>query len=343
MNLILNNIFSGTNEFLLFGVFGVVIVLFLVVDLGLVHKGPKKITQKDALMQTIFWIVISCIFGGLIYFFGGGAENAIEYFSAYVTEKALSVDNIFVILLILRYFKVKDEYYHDILFWGILGAIVFRAVFIFLGALLIGEFHWILYIFGIFLIYSGVKIFNEDEDMDIEPEKNILLRWAKKILPISKDERGGKFVFKEKGKLWFTPLFLVVLLIESTDLIFAVDSIPAAFAISQNEFIIYTSNIFAVMGLRAMFFLLANVLDKFYLLQKGLSIVLIFIGAKMLLEWSLVQSAFQLVGIEEHVHIPVIWSFVVIIAALTLSIVLSVIFPQEEEAVEPAETVEEEV
>ncbi|WP_420582443.1 TerC family protein [Reichenbachiella sp.] len=332
------NLFSGTNEALLFGIFGIVIILFLAVDLGLVHKGPAKITQKDALLQTIFWIVVSCIFGGLIYFFGGGANDALEYFSAYVTEKALSVDNIFVILLILRYFKIKDEYYHDILFWGILGAIVFRAIFIFLGALLIGEFHWILYIFGVFLVYSGIKIFNEDEDMEIEPEKNMLTRWAKKVLPISTEDRGGRFAFIENGKLWFTPLFLVILLIESTDLIFAVDSIPAAFAITQNEFVIYTSNIFAVMGLRAMFFLLANILDRFYLLQKGLSIVLIFIGVKMLMEMSIVQQGFQMAFGIEHAHIPIIWSFIVIMAALTLSIVLSVIFPQEEEIVKPVET-----
>lgn len=332
------NLFSGTNEGLLFGIFGIVIILFLAVDLGLVHKGPAKITQRDALLQTIFWIVVSTIFGGLIYYFGGGSEDALEYFSAYVTEKALSVDNIFVILLILRYFKIKDEYYHDILFWGILGAIIFRAVFIFLGALLIGEFHWILYIFGVFLVYSGIKIFNEDDDMEIEPEKNMLTQWAKKVLPISTEDKGGKFVFFEKGKLWFTPLFLVILLIESTDLIFAVDSIPAAFAITQNEFVIYTSNIFAVMGLRAMFFLLANILDRFYLLQKGLSVVLIFIGVKMLMEMSIVQQGFNWAFGIEHAHIPVVWSFIVIILALTLSIVLSVIFPQPEEIVEPIES-----
>ncbi|MGL1887548.1 MAG: TerC/Alx family metal homeostasis membrane protein [Reichenbachiella sp.] len=331
------NIFAGTNEVLLFGIFGIVIILFLVVDLGLLHKTSQKITQKDALLQTLFWIGVSVIFGGLIYFYGGGPDDAIMFFSAYVTEKALSVDNIFVILLILRYFKVKDEYYHDILFWGILGAIVFRAIFIFLGAILITQFHWILYIFGVFLIYSGIKIFNEEEEMEIAPEKNLLTKLAKKLLPVSDKEKGGKFVFRENGKFWFTPLFIVVLLIESTDLIFAVDSIPAAFAISQNEFIIYTSNIFAVMGLRAMFFLLANILDKFYLLQKGLSIVLVFIGAKMLLEWSLIQKGFNMIGIE-HAHIPVIWSFVVIMGALGFSIVFSILFPQKPEVVDPIET-----
>lgn len=312
---------------LLFGIFGVVIILFLAVDLGLVHKGAKKITQKDALLQTIFWVLVSCVFGALIYFYGGGQKDALEFFSAYVTEKALSVDNIFVILLILRYFNVKEEYYHDILFWGILGAIVFRAVFIFLGALLIGEFHWILYIFGVFLIYSGVKIFNEDEDMDIEPDKNPLVKYARKVLPISKEDKDGKFIFFENKKLWFTPLFIVIILIESTDLIFAVDSIPAVFAISQNEFVIYTSNIFAIMGLRAMFFLLANILDKFYLLQKGLSIVLIFIGAKMLLEII-------------HVEVPILLSFALIIGSLVAAVVLSLMFPQKvEEKEEETEVV----
>lgn len=310
------SLFSGHNEGLLFAVFGVVIVVFLIVDLGVFHKKHQKITQREALIQSIFWVLVSAVYGLLIYLYGGGSQDALEFFSAYVTEKALSVDNIFVILLILRYFKVKEEYYHNVLFWGILGAIVFRAVFIFVGALLIAQFHWILYVFGVFLVYSGIKLFAEDEDMEIAPEKNPLLRYARKILPMSTSDQGGKFWLRENGKLLFTPLFLVIILIESTDLIFAVDSIPAAFAITQNEFVIYTSNIFAVMGLRAMFFLLANVLDKFYLLQKGLSVVLIFIGAKMLAEIF-------------HLKIPIFISFGVIIGALVLAIVFSLIFPKK--------------
>lgn len=325
------SVLGGKNEPILFGVFGAVIILFLLVDLGVFHKKHHKISQKEALLQSIFWVAVSCVYGAIIYFKGGGSQDAIEFFSAYVTEKALSVDNIFVILLILRYFNVKEEYYHNILFWGILGAIVFRAIFIFLGGLLIGQFEWILYIFGAFLIYSGVKIFNEDEEMEIEPEKNIIVKYARKILPISKSDHGGKFYFKKMGKTFFTPLFIVILLIESTDLIFAVDSIPAAFAITRNEFVIYTSNIFAVMGLRAMFFLLANILDKFYLLQKGLSIVLIFIGAKMLLEWNLVQKGISYVTGIEHVHIDIKLSFAVIMITLVGSIVLSLVFPQKEE------------
>src|SRR5688572_8540053 len=207
-----------------------------------------------------------------------GRRGAVEYFSAYLTEYALSVDNIFVILLILKYFKVDETYYHKVLFWGILGAIVFRAIFIFVGAYFIHRFHWILYIFGVFLIYSGIKIYFEDGDEKIEPEKNPILKLCRKYLPITAGDQGGKFFFRENGKFAFTPLFLVIILIETTDVIFAIDSIPAAFAITQNEFLIYTSNIFAVMGLRAMFFLLAGIIDRFYLLQKGLSIILFFIG-----------------------------------------------------------------
>jgi tellurite resistance protein TerC len=250
-----------------------------------------------------------------------GTDAGLLYFSAYLTEKALSIDNIFVILLILKYFRVDESYYHKILFWGILGAIIFRAVFIFVGAYLIHQFHWILYIFGVFLIYSGIRIYFEDGDEKIEPEKNPILKICKKYLPISIDDRGGQFAFFEKGKLFFTPLFLVIVLIETTDLIFAVDSIPAAFAITTNEFLIYTSNIFAVLGLRAMFFLLAGIIDKFYLLQKGLSIILFFIGAKMLLE-------------IVDVHISVYLSFSVIIATLILSILFSIIIPRKVQAQE---------
>jgi len=269
------------------------------------------------LYQSIFWVTISALFGYFIYVYDeSGAVGAVEYFSAYLTEKALSVDNIFVILLILKYFQVDETYYHKILFWGILGAIVMRAIFIFVGAYLIHKFHWILYIFGVFLIYSGIRIYFEDGDEKIEPEKNPILLFCKRYLPITTDTHDGKFVLIEKGKLWFTPLFLVIVLIETTDLIFAVDSIPAAFAITQNEFLIYTSNIFAVMGLRAMFFLLSGIIDKFYLLQKGLSIILFFIGAKMLLE------IFQ-------IDINVYLSFSVIIATLTLSIIFSVIIPRK--------------
>jgi tellurite resistance protein TerC len=297
----------------------------------LFHKQAHKISTKSALYQSIFWVTISTLYGVMIYIYGpythdvggkeevlSGSDAAVLYFSAYLTEYALSVDNIFVILLILKYFQVNDKYHHRILFWGIIGAVVFRAIFIFVGALLIAKFHVILYIFGVFLIYTGIRIYFDDGGEKIEPEKNPVLRLCKRYLPMSKGDHGGQFVVREAGKIAFTPLFLVIVLIETTDLIFAMDSIPAAFAITTNEFLIYTSNIFAVMGLRAMFFLLAGIIDKFYLLQKGLSIILFFIGAKMLLDiW--------------HIELSPYLSFTVIIATLTLSIIFSVIIPKRNE------------
>jgi tellurite resistance protein TerC len=317
VNILLFSLFGNDNEreTILFGVFALIIVVFLVLDLGLFHKQAHKISTKSALYQSVFWVLISTLFGFFIYRWNG-ADQAVEYFSAYLTEYALSVDNIFVILLILKYFQVKEEYYHKTLFWGILGAIVFRGIFIFVGALLIHKFHWILYIFGVLLIYSGIRIYFEDGDEKIEPEKNPIMKLCRRYLPITKEDHGASFVVINAGKLLFTPLFLVIVLIETTDLIFAVDSIPAAFAITQNEFIVYTSNIFAVMGLRAMFFLLAGIIDKFYLLQKGLSIILFFIGAKMLLEIF-------------DINVGVYTSFSVILATLTLSIVFSILVPRK--------------
>jgi tellurite resistance protein TerC len=312
---------STNTEKVLFSVFAAIIAIFLLLDLGVFHKTNRKITTKSALYQSIFWVIVSTLFGIFIYFYEPrGIDAAFEYFSAYLTEYALSVDNIFVILLILKYFTVKEEYYHKILFWGILGAVVFRGIFIFVGAIVIAELHWVLYIFGVFLIYSGIKIYFEDSDEKIDPEKNPIMKLCKKYLPMTNDDHGGQFLIT-KPKWMFTPLFLVVVLIETTDLIFAVDSIPAAFAITTNPFLIYTSNIFAVLGLRAMFFLLAGIIDKFYLLQKGLSIILFFIGAKMLLEIF-------------DIHIAVELSFTVIVVTLALSIVFSVLIPKKEDTKE---------
>lgn len=322
---------DSTTETVLFGVFGAVILLFLIIDLGLFNKTPKRISTRSALIQSVFWVLVSTVFGYLIYYFDQGdsgtssTDAMIEYFSAYLTEYALSVDNIFVILLILKYFTVKEEYYHSVLFWGILGAVVLRGVFIFAGALLVAQWHWVLYIFGVFLVYTGIKIYFGDSDEKIDPENNPVLKISRKYLPLTKDDVGGRFITRIDGKLMFTPLFLVIILIETTDLLFAVDSIPAAFAITQNEFLIYTSNIFAVLGLRAMFFLLAGIIDKFYLLQKGLSIILFFIGAKMLLE---IGEGYLP---DSIVHISPLLSFSIILLTLTLSIILSIIVPNKKE------------
>jgi len=330
--------FELNDETFLYGVFATIISVFLILDLGLFNKSAHKISTKSALYQSIFWVIISTAFGFLVYEMGpfqveedgkilnvSGLDASVEYFSAYLTEYALSVDNIFVILLILKFFKVKEQYFHKVLFWGILGAVFFRGIFIFVGAILIHHFHWILYVFGVFLIYSGIKIYFDDGDEKIDPEKNPILKFCRKYLPITKDEMGGQFLARVDGKLMFTPLFLVIILIETTDLIFAVDSIPAAFAITTNEFIIYTSNIFAVMGLRAMFFLLSGIIDKFYLLQKGLSVILFFIGAKMLLEIGKGSDVLP----EALTDMPPTLSFIIIIITLTLSIVFSVLIPQK--------------
>jgi tellurite resistance protein TerC len=311
-------------ETLLFGLFAVLIIGFLVIDLGLLNRTAHRISTRSALIQSIFWVCVSTAFGYLIYVYDpGGADASLEFFSAYLTEYALSVDNIFVIILIFKYFRVRDEYFHKVLFWGILGAIVFRALFIFIGAYLVEQFHWILYIFGVFLVYSGIKIYFDEGDEKIDPERNPVMRFCRKYLPMTRQEHGDRFVVREEGNLRFTSLFLVIVLIETTDLIFAVDSIPAAFAITQNEFLIYTSNIFAVLGLRAMFFLLSGIIDKFYLLQKGLSIILFFIGAKMLLEIGEGTLPRWLTHIEPQ-H-----SFMLILGTLAMSILLSVLIPKK--------------
>ena len=265
--------------------------------------------------QSLFWIAISLLFGIVIYYYFNDLDKALAFFSAYATEKALSFDNMFVMLLILNYFKVDRKYHHRILTWGILGALVFRGLFIFLGFYMIDMFSWILYIFSGFIIYSGIKLFFEQDDGEIDPENSYIYRICKKFLPLKEGYHQGKFFVRENGKLLFTTLFLVLILIETTDVFFAADSIPAAFAISDDRFIIYTSNIFAVLGLRALFFLLASIIDRFYLLQKGVSVILIFIGVKLGLE---------LFGI----HLPTYVSFSVIIFFLSGSILASIVIPQ---------------
>ena len=302
-------------QFYLLIVFGLIIGGFLIADLGFFNKKAHKIGAKSALIQSLFWVAISFAFAFLISLFIS-RESAVEFMSAYVTEKMLSVDNLFVIMLIFNFFKIDEKYHHKVLFWGILGAIVFRAIFILGGAIIISQFHWVLYIFGAILIFTGIKLFSDKKDEHIDFNQNKILKFAKKILPFTTSDHQGKFAIRENGKLYFTVLFMIVLLIEATDIIFAVDSIPAAFAISQDPFVIFTSNIFAVMGLRALFFLIENILHKFHHLQKGLSFILIFIGTKMLL------------GIFD-IHFSSLISFAFIMVVLGLSLILSVIFPKK--------------
>lgn len=295
--------------------FAVIVVGFLVADLGFFNKKSHKIEFKPALYQSLFWIGISLAFGALIFFFIG-KETGIEFFSAYITEKMLSVDNLFVILLIFSYFKLEEKYHHKALFWGIIGAIIFRALFIGVGAYFISQFHWILYIFGALLLYTGIKLLSSKKEEHADFKHNKVIKFAHKIFPFTDTHHGGKFFIREKGKFYFTSLFMIVLLVEATDIIFAVDSIPAVFSISQNMFVVFTSNIFAIMGLRALFFLIENVLHKFHHLQKGLAFILLFIGLKMI------------VGIF-GIHLSSILSLGIIVFALTASIVLSIIYPKK--------------
>ncbi len=268
-------------ELSLFAVFAVIVIGFMIVDLGFLNRKSHKIGFKAALYQSIFWIAISLFFGGLIYL-DMGQEPAAQFISAYVTEKMLSVDNLFVMLLLFNFFQLEEKYHHRVLFWGILGAILFRAIFILAGAYIIGQFHWVLYVFGAVLMYSGFALLRGKKEEHMDFNDNRLIKAMKKVLPVTDSHHGGKFFVKEAGKWRVTSLFLVMVMVEETDIIFAFDSIPAVFSISQDVFIIFTSNIFAVMGLRSLFFLIESVLSKFKHLQKGLALVLLFIGGKMI-------------------------------------------------------------
>ncbi len=296
-------------------VFGFTIVGFLIADLGYFNRQAHRIEPKSALIQSGFWVAVAIAFGFLIFLFLG-RETAAAYMSAYVTEKMLSVDNLFVMLLIFDYFKLEEKYHHRVLFWGIMGAIVFRALFIGLGAVIVSQFHWVLYVFGVILIYTGIKLLTDKQEEHADFGKNPVLKLAHKFMRITESHHGGKFFVREHGKTFATSLVLVMILIEFTDIVFAVDSIPAAFSISQDPFVIYTSNVFAIMGLRALFFLVEGILHRFHHLQKGLSFILVFIGAKML------AGIFDL-------HLSSIISFGIIMGALGLSLLASYIFPKK--------------
>jgi tellurite resistance protein TerC len=290
-------------------------VAFLVIDLGYLNRKSHKVEFKPALYQSLFWITIALTYGCLIFYFLS-KELAAEFFSAYVTEKMLSVDNLFVIMLIFSYFKLEEKHHHRVLFWGIMGAIIFRAIFIGAGAYIIHQFYWVLYIFGAILLYTGAKLLRDKKEEHVNFQNNRIIKTANKYLPFTPDHHNGKFFCRNNDKFMFTSLFLIMLLVEGTDIVFAIDSIPAVFAISQNLFIVFTSNIFAIMGLRALFFLIESVLHRFHHLQKGLAFILLFIGLKML------SGIFGL-------HLSSLVSFGIIMFALGASIFLSIIFPKK--------------
>lgn len=262
--------------------FNLFVLLMIAADLLIFHRRSKVISVKSALIASGIWIGIALIFNYGIYFFAG-KEAALNFLTGYLIEKSLSVDNLFVFILIFKYFKTPREYQHKVLYWGILGAIIMRAIFIILGVALVNTFHWILYLFGAFLIYTGIKMAISKNE-DIHPEDNPILKLIKRWLPVSHEYHGNRFFTQFGGRILATPLFIVLLTIETTDLIFALDSIPAIMAITQDPFIIYTSNIFAILGLRSLYFALAGMMSLFHYLHYGLAAILIFIGCKMLVE-----------------------------------------------------------
>lgn len=271
--------------------FNVFVLAMLALDLGVFHRKAHAISIKEATIWSVVWISLALVFNLGLYFFWdkispasnySNSEAALAFFTGYLIEKSLSVDNIFVFVLIFTFFAVPAIYQHRVLFWGIIGALIMRATLIAVGAALLKEFHWIIYLFGGFLIFTGIRMaLHRNEEM--HPEKNPLVKLLRRIMPVTEDYEGDKFFIRRAGKLMATPLFLVLLLVESTDLIFAVDSIPAIFAVTNDTFIIYTSNVFAILGLRSLYFLLAGVVDKFYYLKLGLSVVLVFVGIKMMM------------------------------------------------------------
>ncbi len=346
-----------SHELLFFGGFILFIILMLAIDLGLFSKGDKPISLKSAAIMSAVWVLFALAFGWVLYIWGNELHNvhdiatlkqviakhyhniridendlvasiktyntnlSIEYLTGYVVEYALSVDNIFVMVLLFSSFGIPEKYYHKVLVWGILGAIILRCIFIFLGAALIAKFGWILYVFGAFLVYTGISMYiNRNKEEEVDPQNHPVVKFASKYFKVTPKLDSGKFFHVENGIRYMTPLFLILLVIEFTDLIFAVDSIPAIFSVTKDPYIVFFSNIFAVLGLRSMFFLLVNIIHKFHYLKVGLAFLLIFIGAKMLLHGQL-----------EAIGFKTIHSLIIIISILATSVIASLIFPKKED------------
>jgi tellurite resistance protein TerC len=283
----------------------------LALDLGVFNRKAHVIKMKEALLWVSFWVSLAVAFGVGVYYFYGHSK-ALEFFTAYIIEYSLSIDNLFVFLLIFRFFHVPPAYEHKALFWGILLALITRAVFIFAGVALINTFHWIIYVFGAFLIYTGIKL-ALNKQTEVHPDKNIAIKLLRYFVPVTKQFHGAKFFIVENGKRYATPMVAVLLALETTDIIFAIDSIPAVLAISKDPFIVYTSNVFAILGLRSLFFAISGLMKLFHLLHYGLAAILSFVGVKML--------------IENIYHVPVGISLTVICCILVVSIVASMIWP----------------
>ncbi len=345
-----------SHEIMFIGGFIIFIVLMLAIDLGLFSKSDKPVSLKAASIMSAIWVMFALSFGAILYFWGHELHNVhdiarlkeiialhfhdvkinendlafslnayrktltLEYLTGYVVEYALSVDNIFVMVLLFSSFGIPEKYYHKVLVWGIIGAILLRCIFIFIGAALIAKFGWILYLFGAFLVYTGIMMYiNRNQEEEVDPQNHPIVKFASRYFKVTPKLDGGKFFHMENGVKYMTPLFLVLLVIEFTDLIFAVDSIPAIFSVTKDPYIVFFSNIFAVLGLRSMFFLLVNIIHKFHYLKVGLAFLLVFIGAKMLLHSWLKEWGFT----TSH-------SLIIILLILATSIVASLVFPKKE-------------
>ena len=302
-------------QVLLWVIFNIFVVAMLALDLGVFHRTAHVIHIREALLWCVLWMTLALLFNVGIYFWHG-SEPALEFLTGYLLEYSLSVDNIFVFLMIFSYFRVPYLHQHKVLFWGILGALIMRALFILTGITLIQKFHWVIYIMGGFLVLTGIKMAMQKGE-DINPERNPVLRLFRRLMPVTEDYEGDRFFVRRSGRLFATPLFIIVLVVETTDVIFAVDSIPAILAITLDPFIVYTSNVFAILGLRALFFALAGIIRLFHYLPYGLSLILVFVGVKMLL--------------VDIYKIPISMALGTVAAVLVISVIASIIFPPKTE------------
>jgi tellurite resistance protein TerC len=295
-------------------VFAVVVLSMMALDLGVFNRHVHRLSLKEATTWSITWLTLALTFNAGLYFWGNaqglGARPALEFFTGYIIELMLSVDNIFVFVLIFSYFGVPSDYQHKVLFWGILGALIMRAMFITTGVVLVTHFHWIFYVFGGFLVFTGIKM-AQHEETEVHPERNIFIRLCRKIFPVTNNYVGANFFVKDGAKIYATPLFLVLIMVETTDLVFALDSIPAIFAVTQDPLIIYSSNVFAILGLRSLYFVLDGIIDRFHYLKLGLAAVLSFVGLKMLL--------------ADFYKVPVQYSLLIICLMLAISILASLV------------------
>ncbi|MBU1319699.1 MAG: TerC family protein [candidate division Zixibacteria bacterium] len=301
------------NKYFLWIGFNILVLLMLAIDLGFFHRKDHEISIKEALLWSVIWIVVALVFNVGVYFWRG-TEVSLQFFTGYVIERTLSIDNIFVFLLIFTYFQVPTKYQYKVLIWGILGALIFRGLFIAVGTILIAKFHWLIYVFGAFLVFTGIRM-GFGGDTKVEPERNPILRLVRKLLPITAKYEGGKFFVRRNKRTLGTPLLVVLVVIETTDIVFAVDSIPAIFAITLDPFIVYTSNVFAILGLRALYFAMAGLMKLFYYLRYALAAILSLVGIKMLL--------------STIYPIPNSIALGTVALLLAASIILSLIFPKK--------------